>query len=69
MSDLALRAMIKVHLAKARAGQWVRDGITDEQGEMGSWLIVAAGLAIAAAAVVEVLDGWFTEKAEEIKKN
>ncbi len=41
----------------------------DERGEIGSWMILAAGLAVAAAAAVLVLGPWFDEKAAEITEN
>ena len=69
MTDLAMRAMINWHLAKSRMGERVRDVVTNEDGEMGSWLIVAAGLAAAAAAVVGILEGWFEDKANDITSN
>lgn len=41
----------------------------DERGEIGSWMILAAGLAAAAAAAVLVLGPWFDQKAADITSN
>ncbi len=41
----------------------------DERGEIGSWMILAAGLAVAAAAAIALLGPWFDEKANDITKN
>ena len=42
---------------------------SDERGEIGSWMILAAGLAVAAAAAVAVLGPWFDQKAGDITSN
>ncbi len=41
----------------------------NERGEIGSWMIMAAGLAVAAAAAIVVLKPWFAKKSGEITKN
>ncbi len=41
----------------------------DERGEIGSWMILAAGLAVAAAAAVLALKPWFDKKTTDITKN
>lgn len=41
----------------------------NERGEIGSWMIMAAGLAVAAAAAIAVLGPWFTTKAGKITAN
>lgn len=38
----------------------------DERGEIGSWMIFAAGLAVAAAAAIAILGPWFSTKATNI---
>ena len=42
---------------------------TDEQGEMASWLIMAAGLAAAAAAAIALLGPWIATKVGQITAN
>lgn len=45
-------------------------GVTsDERGEIGSWMILAAGLAVAAVAAVAVLGPWFGQKTTSITRN
>ena len=52
----------------------VTEGLKDrvarnERGEIGSWMILAAGLAVAAVAAIGILKPWFSKKATEITKN
>lgn len=42
---------------------------SDERGEIGSWMILAAGLAVAAVAAVAVLGPWFGQKTTTITRN
>ncbi len=63
-------ASVKLFTLYAMAKTAVSDRLTrDERGEIGSWMILAAGLAVAAAAAVLVLGPWFEEKAGEITEN
>lgn len=41
----------------------------DERGELGSWMILAAGLAVAAVAAVALLGPWFNTKTTSITNN
>ena len=41
----------------------------DERGELGSWMILAAGLAVAAVAAVALLGPWFNQKTTAITSN
>lgn len=64
MKMTALRVSVRAMLAK----ESVKDRLRDDQGEMGSWLIMAAGLALAAIAVLGILQGWFTDRANDISE-
>jgi hypothetical protein len=61
---------VKLFTLYSLAKTTVTDRIArDERGEIGSWMILAAGLAVAAAAAVALLGPWFDEKANDITKN
>ncbi len=63
-------ASVKLFTLYAVAKAAVSDRLTrDERGEIGSWMILAAGLAVAAAAAVALLGPWFDEKANDITSN
>lgn len=65
MSKFQLQTVVKYQIAKDRL---VRN-LSDDRGELGSWLILAAGLAIAAGAAISQLSGWFGEKTDQIISN
>lgn len=43
--------------------------VTDEKGEIGSWLILAAGLVVAAGIAATALDGWIQGVVARITAN
>lgn len=47
----------------------LKDKFHNENGEIGSWLILAAGLAVAAAAAVVALGPWVAGKVTAITAN
>ncbi len=47
----------------------VQTRLRNDEGEIGSWLILAAGLAIAAAAAVVALGPWLAGKVTAITSN
>lgn len=66
-------ASVKVFVLYSAAKTSVTDRLErvgrDERGEIRSWMILAAGLAVAAAAAVALLGPWFNKKAGDITKN
>lgn len=68
MTDSYLRACVNISNGVDRSKSYVEQKLTEERGEVGSWLIMAAGLAAGAVAAVAILEGWFEDKAKEIKK-
>ena len=69
MQELQLKAGVRYQLAKGRAGDLVGRLISEERGEIGSWLILAAGLAVAAGAAVGLLGPWLNTKVTTITSN
>jgi len=63
------KALATYHRAKMNTQERLEEMVEDEQGELGSWLILAAGLAIAAGAAVGTLSGWFSDKVDAITSN
>ena len=63
------RALAQYHQAQMKAQDLAEEMRDDERGELGSWLILAAGLAIAAGAAVTALAPWFTGKVSAITGN
>jgi len=63
------QALASYHRAKMNTQDRFEAIRDDEQGELGSWLILAAGLAIAAGAAVGTLSGWFGDKVTAITDN
>ena len=63
------QTLARYHRAKMETQDRLEDMCEDEQGELGSWLILAAGLALAAGAAVGLLDTWFGEKVDAIREN
>lgn len=66
MSDAALKAMIRYQAAKGEVDELAHRFSNEERGEMGSWMILAAGLALAAATAVGLLATWFGQKTTAI---
>jgi len=69
MLQQQVSAMLAVARVKGAIAQRTERYRTDQRGEVGSWLILAAALAAAAAAVGGVLDGWISDKGGEITSN
>lgn len=64
--EMSTRAVLLVwRLATAMTRRVSRN----ERGEIGSWMIFAAGLAVAAAAAIAILGPWFNDKATTITKS
>lgn len=63
------KALAQYHQAQMKAQDRAAEMRDDERGELGSWLILAAGLAIAAGAAVTTLGPWFTGKVSAITGN
>lgn len=66
MQNLQHRIGVEYQLAKTRATDLANRAVEDEEGEIGSWLILAAGLAIAAGAAVAALTPWLQGKVTDI---
>lgn len=62
MEHQMIAAQVKVQVALQR----VQEALKSERGEIGSWLILAAALAIAAGLAGAGLATWIGEKAESI---
>ncbi|MGB5755663.1 MAG: hypothetical protein WBM50_02010 [Acidimicrobiales bacterium] len=69
MQQLSVQTAVRYQIAKAKAADAVESFLDDERGELGSWLILAAGLAVAAAAAVALLAPWFNTKVTQITAN
>ncbi len=69
MVTLSLRLLVLCIQARTAVVDRVEQMQGDERGEIGSWMILAAGLAVAAAAAVVVLGPWFDQKAADITSN
>lgn len=69
MRDLPLKAAVRLTVARAQVSQRIDDAVRDERGEIGSYMILAAGVALAAGAAVAILTPWFSQKATEIVAN
>jgi hypothetical protein len=69
MNELPLKLAVRGQLASEEAKDLARRIRSEERGEMGSWLILAAGLAAAAVAAVGLLATWFNTKVTAITAN
>lgn len=65
----SVKLLILFALAKSTVSRGLDRVAQNERGEIGSWMILAAGLALAAAAAVALLGPWFADKAADITKN
>jgi hypothetical protein len=63
------RMLANYRYAQMRVSDLARQTRDDEGGEMGSWMILAAGLAVAAVAAVAALGPWFQTKVTSITSN
>lgn len=66
MKQQALRMAIRYQVTGINARTRLQDALDDERGEVGSWMIVAAGLAGAAVAVVAIVAPWLEDQARAI---
>ena len=62
-------ALARYHHAEMKTRDLAAQMRDDERGELGSWLILAAGLALAAGAAVATLGPWFDGKVSDITGN
>ncbi len=69
MQATAIRGYLAYQHGRDAVVRNVQDRVTDERGEIGSWLILAAGLAIAAGAAVALLGPWLGTKVTDITSN
>ena len=69
MQKYQYRALAQYHHAESKAQDLAARLRDDERGELGSWLILAAGLALAAGAAVATLGPWFDGKVSDITGN
>jgi hypothetical protein len=69
MMNYQHKALAKYHIGRMRLTDLAERARDDERGEMGSWMILAAGLAAAAVTAVGLLTTWFGTKTTEITGN
>ncbi len=69
MSDLPLKLAVRGQLAAEDGRNLVKKLRSEERGEVGSWMIMAAGLAAAAAAAIALIGPWINTKATAITGN
>lgn len=69
MSDLPLKLAIRGQLAAQDGKELARRLASEDRGEVGSWMIMAAGLAAAAAAAIALIGPWLNTKATAITGN
>lgn len=66
MNHLTLHAGVRYQLLRSRLKDRWDTAAQDERGEVGSWMIVAAGLAAAAVVIVGILGPWLEDQANAI---
>lgn len=69
MNNTYLRTAVGLQVLRAWTMDKAAELREDERGELGSWLILAAGLAVAAAAAIALLGPWFNTKVGQITAN
>ncbi len=69
MKQLTLHAGVRYQLARTRLRDRWDEAADSERGEVGSWMIVAAGLAAAAVGIVATVGPWLQEQADAITGN
>lgn len=69
MQASLIRGGIAIQNGREAVSDFVAARLSDERGEIGSWLILAAGLAIAAGAAVALLGPWLGTKVTNITSN
>lgn len=69
MSDLPLKLAIRGQLAAEDVKELTRRLANEDRGEIGSWMILAAGLAAASVAAAAALTTWLGTKTTAITKN
>lgn len=66
MKQQALKVAVRYQVVWVRARLRTREALEDERGEVGSWMIVAAGLAAAAVSIVSIVGPWLVDQANAI---
>ena len=66
MKELSLNLAVRGQIAKSKVTDLAASLFSEQRGEMGSWMILAAGLAAAAATAVGFLATWFAKKTTDI---
>lgn len=66
MKQQALKVAVRYQVVGVRARLRTREALEDERGEVGSWMIVAAGLAAAAVSIVSIVGPWLVDQANAI---
>ena len=69
MQKNLIRGGIVLHNGREAVTNFVESKMTEERGEIGSWLILAAGLAVVAGFVATQLDGWLRTKVGLVTQN
>ena len=69
MQKTLIRGGMALQDRREATAEFVSSKLGDERGEIGSWLILAAGLAIAAAAAGVALDNWIDGRVTDITSN
>lgn len=69
MQKTFIRGGIALQDRRNATADFLNSKLSDERGEIGSWLILAAGLAIAAAAAGAALNGWIDTRVTDITSN
>ncbi len=69
MQASAIRGYLAYQHGRDVVADFVSEKASEERGEIGSWLILAAGLAIAAGAAVALLGPWLGTKVTAITSN
>lgn len=69
MQQVSWRGYFALQQGRQMLAQRLQAKMADERGEIGSWLILAAGLAIAAGLAVVALGPWIAGKVTDITNN
>lgn len=69
MSNTTVRLAAAYSVIQAGVSHRLETAMRGDRGEIGSWMILAAGLAAAAVAALALLTPWFGEKATDITNN
>lgn len=72
MRDATIAAGVRAEIVRQDLADLRRraiDRLSDDSGEIGSWLIFAALIAAAAALAGAAIAGWFQQKAADVTSN